>query len=131
MLFFFNKKCDFCFAKNFRNEQSEDLRTRTNLIQILVRVAGTREGGNHCHQIIYVKFNLNVIYPPLYEREVWHYKLANSNCIWFTIVNFDWEKVYHNVDVNKCVMLFNETVLNIIWNFIPHKTVTFDDRDLT
>ena len=26
-------------------------------------------------------------------------------------------------------MLFNETVLNIIRNFIPHETVTFDDRD--
>ena len=26
-------------------------------------------------------------------------------------------------------MLFNETVLNIILNFIPHEAVTFDDRD--
>ena len=26
-------------------------------------------------------------------------------------------------------MLFNETVLNIIQNFIPHDTVTFDDRN--
>ena len=26
-------------------------------------------------------------------------------------------------------MLFNETVLNIIRNFIPHEAVTFDDRD--
>ena len=35
----------------------------------------------------------------------------------------------HNVDVNKQVMLLNETVRNIIRNFIHHKTVTFDDRD--
>ena len=26
-------------------------------------------------------------------------------------------------------MIFNETVLNIICDFIPHETVTFDDRD--
>ena len=26
-------------------------------------------------------------------------------------------------------MLFNETVFNIIQNFIPHDTVTFDDRN--
>ena len=26
-------------------------------------------------------------------------------------------------------MLFNETILDIIRNFIPHETVTFDDRD--
>ena len=36
-------------------------------------------------------------------------------------------KIFHNVDVNSQV-LFNETVLNIIRNFIPHETVTFDDR---
>ena len=85
--------------------------------------------ANFHHQITYVKFNLNVIYPPPYEREVWHYKLANSDCIQRAIINFDWEKAFHNVDVNKQVMLLNETVLNIIRNFIPHETVTFDDRD--
>ena len=85
--------------------------------------------ANCHHQITYVKFNLNVIYPPQYEREVWHYKLVNSDCLQRVIANFDWEKVFHNVDVNKQVMLFNETFLNIIRNFIPHETVTFDDRD--
>ena len=39
------------------------------------------------------------------------------------------KKAFHNVDVNKKVMLFNNTVLNIIRNFIPHETVTFDDRE--
>ena len=59
-------------------------------------------------------FNLNIIYLPPYEREVWHYKPANSGCIQRSIVNFDWRKALHNVDVNKQVMLFNETVLDII-----------------
>ena len=63
------------------------------------------------------------------EREVWHYKLANSECIQRAIANYDWEKAFYNIDVNKKVMLFNETVLNIIRNFIPHEVVTFDDRD--
>ena len=58
-----------------------------------------------------------------------HNKLANSDCIYRAIANFDWEKAFHNVDVNKQVMLFNETVLNIIRNFIPHETVSLDDRD--
>ena len=34
--------------------------------------------ANCHHQIIYAKFNLNVIHPPPCEREAWHYKLANS-----------------------------------------------------
>ena len=56
------------------------------------------------HQLPYVKFNLNVFYPPPYEREVWYYKLANSDCIQRTIKNFDWEKAFLNVDVNKKVL---------------------------
>ena len=30
------------------------------------------------HQIIYPKINLKVFFPPLYEREVWHYQRANE-----------------------------------------------------
>ena len=76
-----------------------------------------------------MKFNLNVFYSPLYGREVWHYKLANSDCIQREIKNFDWEKAFLNVDVNKKVLLFNESILHIIRNFIPHEIVTCDDRD--
>ena len=68
-------------------------------------------------------------YPPPYAREVWHYKLANSDCIQRAIKNFDLEKAFFNVDVNKKVVLFNETILNLICNFIPHEIVTCDDRD--
>ena len=53
------------------------------------------------HQITYVKFHLNVIHPPPYGKEVWHYKLANSDCTQHAIANFDWEKAFHNFDVNK------------------------------
>ena len=83
--------------------------------------------ANCHHQITYV--NLNVIYPPPFEREVWYYKLANSECTQCAIANDDWEKAFSNIDVNKKVLLLNETVLNIIRNFIPHETVIFDNRD--
>ena len=76
-----------------------------------------------------MKFNLRVFYPLLYEQEVWHYKLANSDCIQRAIKNFDWGKAFLNVDANKKVLLFNETILNIIRNLIPHEIVTYDDRD--
>ena len=82
--------------------------------------------ANCHHQITQVKFALNVIYSPLYAREVWHYKLANSDSIQCAIDNFDWEKAFHNVDVNKQIMLFNETALNVSRNFIPHETVIFE-----
>ena len=99
--------------------------------QNLVTESGVHSSlhANCHHQITYVKFNLNVIYPPPYERELWHYKLATSEYIQRAIANYGWEKAFYNIDVNKKVLLFNETVLNIIRNFIPHEAVTFDDRD--
>ena len=33
------------------------------------------------HQIIHCKFNLMIVYPPLYERLVWDYKRANTDAI--------------------------------------------------
>ena len=56
------------------------------------------------------------------------YKLANFDCIQRAIKHFDWAKAFLNIDVNKKVLLFNETILNIIHNFIPDKIVTCDDR---
>ena len=47
----------------------------------------------------------------------------------YSIANYGWKKCFYNIDVNKKVLLFNETVLNIIRNFIPHEAVTFDNRD--
>ena len=85
--------------------------------------------ANCHHQITYVKTNLNVIYPSPYEREVWYYKLANSECIQREIANYNWEKAFYKIDVNKKVLLFNETVLNIIRNFMAHEAVIFDDRE--
>ena len=34
-----------------------------------------------------------------------------------------------NIDVNEKVNLFNKTIKNIIRNYIPHETITCDDRD--
>ena len=59
---------------------------------------------------------------------MWHYKIANSDLIQRAIKNFDWKKAFLSVDVNTKVLLFNETILNIISNFIPHEIVTCNDR---
>ena len=34
-----------------------------------------------------------------------------------------------NLDVNKQASVFNETITNIFENFIPHETVTCNDKD--
>ena len=84
----------------------------------------------NCHnQIIFAKFNLNIVYPPPYEREIWHYQKANIDLIKRAINSFDWEKAFSNIDVDKMVSIFNQIIINILCNFIPHEMVLFDDRD--
>ena len=62
--------------------------------------------ANCHHEITYVKFNLNIAYPPPYKREVWYYKSANSECIQRAIANYDWEKDFYNINVNKKTITF-------------------------
>ena len=74
------------------------------------------------HQIIHAKFNLKIFCPPPYERVVWHYQDANNDLIQQSISQFNWETAFSNKGVKKQISIFNETILNIMTNFIPHET---------
>ena len=69
------------------------------------------------HQIIHAKFNLKILYPPLYKRVVWHYQ--NDNLIQRSISQF--KRAFSNMGVNKQISIFNKTILNIMTNLIPMK----------
>ena len=84
---------------------------------------------NCYHQIIFTTFNLKVHYPPPYEREVWHFKKADTGHIKRAINGFPWETSFANLDINDKVYLFSKTIKNILSNFMPHETITFDHRD--
>ena len=81
------------------------------------------------HQIVFSNFNLKIHYPPPYERLIWKYEKANADLIKRAIKDFDWENKLSLIDINDQVVLFNETIVNIMSNFIPNETMTFDDRD--
>ena len=40
-----------------------------------------------------------------------------------------WDVRFAHIDVNQKVFLFNQTIKKILCNFIPHETVTCNDRD--
>ena len=84
---------------------------------------------NSHHQIIFAKFNLEILFPPPYFRDVWHYQDANTDLIRRAIDMFDWDRAFVNTNVNEKVFILNKTVLNILSNFIPQETVTVDDND--
>ena len=84
----------------------------------------------NCHyQIIYAKFNLEVLYPPPYTREVWHYHDSNVDLIRRSINEFDWDRAFANKQVDEKVLIFNKTVLNVLSNFILHEVIVCDDKD--
>ena len=85
--------------------------------------------SNCYHQIIYAKFNLKVHYPPPYEREVWHYKEADTDLIRQSIEMFNWDRTFKNSNMKDMVDICTKTILNILSNFIPHQTITIDDKD--
>ena len=45
------------------------------------------------------------------------------------IKSFDWENTFTGKDITSQVKLFNETLLNILSNFIPNKIKTFRGSD--
>ena len=85
--------------------------------------------SNCYHQIIFAKFNLEIVYLPPYVREVWHYKDANTELIRRAINEFNWQRAFLNTNVNEKVDIFNSTILNIFSNFILHISVVCDGKD--
>ena len=74
------------------------------------------------------KFNLKIHNPLPYEREVRHYHMAKVDQIRQTIREFPWDNRFENISVNEQVQLFTQTFQNIISNYIPHETITCDNK---
>ena len=92
--------------------------------------SGVQSSTSNClYQIVFARFNLKVVFPPPYEHEVWNSKKANVDHIRIAINGFQWEKSFQSMKVNDMAHLFNRTIKNILHNFIPHETITCDDRD--
>ena len=62
-------------------------------------------------------------------REVWRHKDANIELIRRAINGFNWTRVLSNTSVNEKVNIFNNTILNILSNFVPHEILLCDDKD--
>ena len=84
--------------------------------------------SNCHHQITYARFNLKIFYPSAYEREIWHYQNANIDLIQQAIRDFNWERAFHRKNINEKVLALNNTINNVLSNFIPHETITCDNK---
>ena len=75
------------------------------------------------------KTHLKIEYPPLYERLVWDYENADLQTINKAIEMFNWEKLFQNKNIHDQLKLFNETIVNIVSNYIPNKFIISNDKD--
>ena len=81
------------------------------------------------HHIFYSRFNLNIYYPPPYQRFIWDYKKTDSTKITKALDTVNWERLFDKKDLNAQVIALNETILNVFRNYVPNKYITVDDKD--
>ena len=81
------------------------------------------------HHIVHSRFNLNIYYPPPYQRLIWDYKKADSTKIRKALDTVNWERLFDKKDLNAQVIALNETILNVFRNYVPNKYITVDDKD--
>ena len=85
--------------------------------------------ANCHHSIVYAKFNLKILYPPAYEREVWYFQKVGISLIRRVMKEFSLDRSFANLDINEMVSVCNTTVKNIMANFISHEAIICDNRD--
>ena len=79
------------------------------------------------HQITFR--NLSIKAPPIppFKRLVWHYNKANRGLILRALLVFPWEKLLNPIlNRNNQVKLLDETILNIMKNFVPSSSITLN-----
>ena len=83
------------------------------------------------HQIVHSRYNLNINYPPLYQRLIWDHKRADAKIIRKALDSVNWERVFDGKNINAQVMTLNDTndILNVFRNYVPNKYITIDDKD--
>ena len=85
--------------------------------------------SNCHHHITFAKFNLKIYYTPPYEREAWHYQKVDVDQIRQAISEIPWDNHFANINANKQVELFTQTIQNIISIYITHETYTCDGKN--
>ena len=78
------------------------------------------------HDIIHGKINFRVPLPPPHFRTIWDYKSADTSSIQRAIENFNWQYAFESKTINEKVQVFSEVLMNILSNFVPHKSLKFN-----
>ena len=77
----------------------------------------------------FIKFNLNISYPPPYQRLIRDYKRADSEKVMKALDSVNWERLFNKKNVDAQVAVFNETILNVFCNYLPSKYIAIDHKN--
>ena len=84
---------------------------------------------NSHHQIVRSTFNLNIYYPPPYQRLTWDCSWdADAKIIRKAFDSVNWF-LFDSKNINAQVIALNGTILNVFRNNVPNKYITIDDKD--
>ena len=76
------------------------------------------------HQVTHYKINLQVEYPPPYQRHLWNYDKANKDTILSALQNVCWHRLFANNAAHQQVNLLNDIILNAFTNVVPNKVLS-------
>ena len=78
----------------------------------------------------FFKLKLEFFYPALSERLLWYYKNEDLQSINKAIAIFNCGKLFQNKNIYDEPKLFNETIVNIVYNYTPNSCINFNNKDL-
>ena len=81
------------------------------------------------HQIFHSSFNLNIYYPPPYQRLIRDYKKADVKTIRKALDSVNWERLFDSKNINEQLIALNETILHVFRSYVPNKYISVDDKD--
>ena len=64
-----------------------------------------------------------------YSRKFWHFDRARENSIKAAVLRYPWEISLGKLNPNRQVDILNETIINIMSNFVPNEVRTVNPRE--
>ena len=91
---------------------------------------GSSLDENCKHQLTYCKFATKLPKIPPSKRVVWHYEKAKPELIKRAMESFDWDSNLSNLAPGTQIKSLNETVLDIMKDFVPSSSLSSQSDQL-
>ena len=81
------------------------------------------------HQIVKLKVDFKIVYPPVYGRRIWDYSKADNISIRKAISDIKWRERFANLNASEKAVILTNTIKNVCSNYIPNKVIKIREKD--